>query len=201
MQLKSYVLWTVLNGMSMYDFFADHGAVNIGKVVTTDGEVRVGSFAAAAQSFPLSSLFTGTLTPYCLLFFGVVLWFFRPPPALRVLGALLAALLLGLFGMPGALRGHHFVVFLPFAQAFLAASLLWVREQARSHWVRVAVSALVIGCIVANLAMDLRYHRLLAATGGRGIWSSAIYDLSVYLRDIVQRNSVSWVIGAWEPRW
>lgn len=182
-QLKGYVLWTVLNGMSMYDFFANRCTVNIGKVVAADGEVRVGSFAAAEQSFPLSSLFTGTLTPYWLLFFSVVLWWFHPPPTLRVLGALLFALLLWLFVMPSALRGHHFVVFLPFAQAFLAVSLLWMWEQARLRWTKVVMIVLVVACIGANLAVALRYHHFLIASGGQGVWSTAIYDLSSYLRE------------------
>lgn len=182
-RLKGYVLWTVLNGTSLYDFFTGRSGVNVGRVVTAEGEARIGSFVAAEQSLSVSSLFTGTLTPYCLLFFGAVLWFFHPPPALKTLGVLLAVLLLCLLVMPGALRGHHFAVFLPVAQAFLASSLLFLRKKMQNHWARATLVALGVACVGANLAVNLRYHRFLAATGGRGIWSEAIYDLSHYLQE------------------
>jgi hypothetical protein len=42
--------------------------------------------------------------------------------------------------------------------------------------------AVGIGCIGTNLIVDYRYHQLLSATGGRGIWSDAIYDVTTYLQ-------------------
>jgi len=194
-RLKGYVLWTVLNGTSLYDFFSGRSGVDVGRVVAEDGEVRVGSFAAERQVLLVSSLFTGTLTPYLLLFFAFVLWFFHPPPALRMLGIFLASLLLCLLAVKGALRGHHFVILLPFVQAFLAASLLLVWEKVRKRRARVALVILGVAFMGTNLGMDLRYHRFLSATGGRGIWSEAIYDLSHYLQErCLERRCL---IGDW----
>lgn len=197
-RVKGYMLWTVLNGRSLYDFFAGHSGVNMGRVVTPQGDTQVGSFVASEQSLVLSSLFTGTLTPYCLLCVLVGVWFVRPPPVLRALGVFLAWLSVCVLVVQGAIRGHHFVLFLPFVQAFLAASLFFLRAQLRSWWARTALIALGVACLSANLAIDIRYHRLLAETGGRGVWSDAIYDLTGYLqhRCLTQRCFIGdWGIG------
>jgi 4-amino-4-deoxy-L-arabinose transferase-like glycosyltransferase len=181
--VKGYVLWTVLNGTSLLDFFAARSGVNLGKEVTPEGEVRVGSYVAARQQLPLSSLFSGTLTPFVVLLLVGVCCRLRPPPLLQVLMLFLLALLLGVGGVGGALRGHHFVVFLPFVQMFLAVGLgrMW---QHSSTWLGRGAWGLVGGaCIAANLLMVVRYHTFLAATGGRGVWSEAIYALTAYLEE------------------
>ena len=181
-QVKGYVLWTVLNGRSLYDFFADRSGINVGRVVTPDGDTRVGSYVASQQPLLLSSLLTGSLTPYCVLGLLVGMWWVRPPPELQALGVFLACLAACVLVVQGALRGHHFVLFVPFVQAFVAAGLLFLRAQLRSRWARTGLVGLGLAIVSANLGLDYRYHRLLAETGGRGIWSDAIYDLTGYLQ-------------------
>ena len=129
-QVKGYVLWTVLNGRSLYDFFADRSGINVGRVVTPDGDTRVGSYVASQQPVLLSSLLTGSLTPYCILGLLVGMWWVRPPPELQALGVFLACLAACVLVVQGALRGHHFVLFVPFVQAFLAAGLLFFARPA-----------------------------------------------------------------------
>lgn len=181
LQVKGYVLWTVLNGTSLLDFFAARSGVNLGKEVTPEGEVRVGSYVAARQQLVLSSLFTGTLTPFVTVVLACVVCRLRPPPLLKLLMLFVLAVLLCVAGVGGALRGHHFVVFLPFVQAFLAAALGVVWQHSRTRWGRGVWGVVAAVCILANLFVVLRYHTFLAATGGRGVWSEAIYALTDYL--------------------
>lgn len=183
LRVKGYVLWTVLNGTSLLDFFAARSGVNLGKEVTPEGEVRVGSYVAARQQLLLSSLYTGTLTPFVAVVLAAVLCRLRPPPLLRVLMLFVVALLLGVAGVSGALRGHHFVVFLPCVQAFLAGALGVVWHHSRTRWGRTVWTVVGGACVVANLLVVFRYHSFLAATGGRGVWSEAIYALTEYLAE------------------
>ena len=59
---------------------------------------------------------------------------------------------------------------------------LMKRVQFRSRWATTGLVTLGLAIVSANLGLDYRYHRLLAETGGRGIWSDAIYDLTGYLQ-------------------
>jgi hypothetical protein len=194
-QFKGYTLWTVLNGTSLYDFFAGRSAINIGKEVTATGEVRIGSYDVRSQSLLVSPLVTGTFTPYVLIFFAGILCFSSPPPLLKALMVFLAVLALCVFAVRGALRGHHFVFFLPFVQAFLAASVIFLWQKSSRRVCRVLLVAVGIACVVANIAMDVHYHRFLAMTGGRGLWSEAIYDLAQYLQDRCREQRC--LIGDW----
>jgi hypothetical protein len=181
-RLKGYVLWTVLNGTSLYDFFSARSGLHIGKEVAPDGEIRIGSYVVGKQTLAADSLLLGTLTPYFVLFLAGILCFLHPPPALKALNVFLGFLLLCLFGITGAVRGHHFVIVLPFVQAFLASSLVLIGEKINTGWMRVAPFAVGILLVGTNLSMNFRYHRFLAETGGRGVWSEAIYDLAQYLQ-------------------
>ena len=58
----------------------------------------------------------------------------------------------------------------------------FLRAQLHSRWARIGLVTLGLAIVSANLGLDYRYHRLLAETGGRGIWSDAIYDLTGYLQ-------------------
>ena len=194
-QFKGYTLWTVLNGTSLYDFFSGRSDLNIGKEVTATGEVRIGSYDVDAQSLRTASLVTGTFTPYVLLFFAGVFCLSSPPPLLRALMIFLVLLALCVFAIRGALRGHHFVLFLPFVQAFLAASLIVLWQKSSRRVCRVVLATVGIACVAANIAMDVRYHRFLAATGGRGLWSEAVYDLAQYLQDRCREQRC--LIGDW----
>ncbi|MCS6927620.1 MAG: glycosyltransferase family 39 protein [Candidatus Binatia bacterium] len=181
LQVKGYVLWTVLNGTSLLDFFAARSGVNLGKEVTPEGEVRVGSYVAARQQLVLSSLYTGTLTPFVAVVVAVLLCRLRPPPLLQLLMLFLSALVFSVGSVAGALRGHHFVVFLPFVQVFVAAALGVMGQHSRTRWGRMVWSVVAGACLVTNLLVVFRYHTFLAATGGRGVWSEAIYALTEYL--------------------
>ena len=179
-RLKGYVLGTVLNGTALYDFFSDRSGVSVGRFVAPDGEKRIGLFRPD-QSLRLRSLWTGTLTPYVFVVLAGSMVFMRSPPTVRRLGIFL--LLFGgcLFLVRGALRGHHFVVLVPAVCAFVAAAGSHLFRTSKHPWGRAGLLVLGLGCLGTNLALDLRYHQLLATTGGRGIWSEAIYDVARYL--------------------
>ena len=179
-RLKGYVLGTVLNGTALYDFFADRSGLSVGRHVAPDGEKRVGLFRPD-QPLRLRSLWTGSLTPYVFIVLSGSLVFMRAPPVVRRLGLFLVLFGGCLFLVRGALRGHHFVVLVPAVCAFVAVAGSHVFQTLKRPWGRAGLLALGLGCLGTNLALDLRYHQLLATTGGRGIWSEAIYDVTRYL--------------------
>lgn len=194
-RVKGYVLWTVLNGTALYEFFSGRSELHVGKEVTARGEVRVGSYAVERHVFPAASLVPGTLTPYLLLCFVAALCFFHPPPSCKALMLFLAVSLFCVASVRGALRGHHFVSFLPTVQAFLAASFVFLWWRVRTKTIRTVLVIGAMACVGANLLMGLRYHRLLAETGGRGIWSEAIYDLVQYVQEHCQGRRC--LVGDW----
>ena len=180
-QLKGYVLVTVLNGTAMYDFFSDRSGVSVGRVTTPDGEKQVGVFSSE-QPLRLASLSDGTLTPYVLVLIVCLVGWGKPAPAVRTLGVFVCLFVTCLFLVRGAQRGHHFVVIIPAVGALLAIAGQHIFQSLKHPWMRAGVLMLGLSCLATNLALDLRYHRLLSGTGGRGVWSEAIYELTDYLR-------------------
>ena len=197
-RLKGYVLATVLNGTALYDFFADYSGVSVGRVVTPDGEKKVGIFSPE-QPLRLASLVSGTLTPYLLILIvchlGFVSRVSAPSPAVWALSVFVCLFVICLFLVRGAVRGHHFVVLVPAVGTVLATAGQHIFQSLRHSWARVGILAVGIGCIGANLVVDYRYHQLLAATGGRGIWSDAIYDVTGYLQQVCPTRQC--LLGDW----
>jgi hypothetical protein len=201
-QLKGYVFATVLNGTALYDFFSDSSGVSVGRVVTPDGERQVGVFSPE-QPLRLASLVSGTLTPYVLILIVCHMCFVfcvsgpvsASAPAVRALGVFVCLFVACLFLVRGALRGHHFVVLVPAVATVLATAGQHIFLSLRQSWARVGILAVGIACIGANLVVDYRYHQLLSATGGRGMWSDAIYDVTVYLQQVCPTRRC--LLGDW----
>lgn len=180
-RLKGYVLATVLNGTALYDFFSDRSGVSVGRVTTPDGEKQVGVFSPE-QPLRLASLVSGTLTLYVLVLIVCLVGCVAPAPAVRTLSVFVLLFVACLFLVRGALRGHHFVVLIPAVGAVLAIAGQHIFQSLRHPWGRAGLLVLGLGCLGSNLALDMRYHQLLSRTGGRGIWSEAIYELTDYLQ-------------------
>ena len=202
-RLKGYVLATVLNGTALYDFFSADSGISVGRVVTPDGDKRVGVFSPE-QPLRLASLVSGTLTPYVLILIvchigfvsrGSVSHVSACAPAVRTLGVFVCLFVACLFLVRGALRGHHFVVLVPAVGTLLATAGQHIFQSLRHSWARVGILAVGIACLGANLGVDYRYHQLLSATGGRGIWSDAIYDLTAYLQQVCPTRRC--LLGDW----
>ena len=180
-QVKGYVLWTVLNGPLVVRFFCRP----LGGQCRPGGHARRRHAGGVVCRQPATSVAVLAVDrqPEPVLCAGLLvgMWWVRPPPNSRpwdvsgLPGRVCA-------GRPGGAQRHHFVLFVPFVQAFLAAGLLFLRAQLRSRWATTGLVGLGLAIVSANLGLDYRYHRLLAETGGRGIWSDAIYDLSGYLQ-------------------
>ncbi|MDI3339167.1 MAG: glycosyltransferase family 39 protein [Sphaerobacter sp.] len=127
---------------------------------------------------------------------GLLILVHRVPPLRRcrrstvfLLGfAVVTAALSGVTGP--SLAPTHLLLVLPIPQltvaGFAAFGARWLaprlRARLRPALTTAAVVALLVAPLIArDLWLDVRYHRALARTGGRGDFSSAIYDLAAYL--------------------
>lgn len=96
----------------------------------------------------------------------------------------------------------HLIVLIPLPQMLIAAFVVTAGRKladavrlhgagAKARIARVAPAVLIVGSIlVADLAVDYSYHRDLALGGGRSTFSSAIYDVSAYLKDVESHPKV-----------
>lgn len=101
-------------------------------------------------------------------------------------------ILLQLLATNRASGSYHMMMLYPLPQFLVAAGIVQLWQGAatgsRLGWGgaafrRAAVSILVVAVLLSNLQVDLGYLRYFAAEGGRGSWSTAIYDLVDYARE------------------
>ncbi|MHB1162694.1 MAG: ArnT family glycosyltransferase, partial [Chloroflexota bacterium] len=118
--------------------------------------------------------------------------FLRPSTMTRAtVAVMLTALLIvaQLLVTNKATGSYHVMMLYPLPQLIVAIGAVEVwgvsqrRSKAKRHWLapqRVAVALLAAAIVASNLLTDAGYLRYFQAEGGRGIWSSAIYDLVEY---------------------
>ncbi len=84
---------------------------------------------------------------------------------------------------PTGLKPAHYVIFLPFPQLLLAASLtLWMRQEPKRLFLPLAL-LLASLLVLLDLKVDLGYHQALRRTGGFDGHTAAVYELASYLKE------------------
>jgi hypothetical protein len=142
---------------------------------------------------PLTSPLGPSLLPRAILLVPLVLALaalFAPDRRwIRPLGFLVTVFLaqLTLLAASGIATGpHHLLLVAPYLHLFVGIALgtLWTTlGRRRLAWLgRGAVAAALVALLAANLALGQTFHQRLAATGGAGGWSSALYELHDVLR-------------------
>jgi hypothetical protein len=76
---------------------------------------------------------------------------------------------------------HHYVLAYPFPQLGVAAVVGQIWESAK-RWTRPAIVAAVAVVLVRELSWDARYLRMFRETGGRLLWTDAIYEIADFLQ-------------------
>ena len=202
-EYKTHLLIETLNGNAAYHFFNDGDAI--------------GSFRGAAGlkgnplcNFALRGLdFQATLLPPALLsaafLIGLILLFGRNPGGRVIAFFVLISLLIlvEIVATPRATGPHHIMMLYPFPQIIVAyaaselLSLTWGLGNKASPLniaARVVAAALLLSLLVSNVVVDLKYLQSFRASGGKGIWSDAIYELADYAK---QNSGTKLVLMDW----
>ena len=105
----------------------------------------------------------------------------QDPRERRVAGFLLLGFVLitlGIFALPGAVRIHHAFLAYPFPQLMIAAGLifLWQRRSTRlvQGITRLIIVALLTMLFASQVQAIRKTQQVIAATGGRGLWSNVL---------------------------
>jgi len=168
---------------------------------------RMGQFVSLLEGSTFFGATGGhTLNPFYSVVFiamaiGLALTFFgRTVDRARRKREMAICLLLVLLFLEGTyttsgLGIHHLIIFMPFPQMIIAealdvlpfhrlASLIRIPIKPRRGGLPKVVLVLVSILIVADLTVNIGYHQSLQRTGGVGLFSDAIYDLSDYFTDL-----------------
>ena len=104
--------------------------------------------------------------------------------ALVFLLVMTAGLLILTCFTPTLHRGHQLLMLYPFPHILAALLLFEIAAWLRRQWPRLfqrsekrLIAAFVVCIGLASARPVLAYHHLLQQTGGRGVWSNAIYDI------------------------
>jgi hypothetical protein len=139
--------------------------------------------------------FHGTLMPFVLLasvVFLVLVLRGKQPAGKRAvifLGLLSVLILFQIILTPRATGSHHMMMLYPFPEMIVAyaVSILLTptfsvigNSPALRIVARAATFGLLTILIVSNLVVDAKYHKSFVASGGKGVWSDAIYELKDY---------------------
>jgi hypothetical protein len=179
-------------GVDNLDFF---GNLSVRLMMLTDvlsGEylphfiLGENSYTTTAWNFSGAPL--AWLVPIAFVFFAAqaALNALKRRPANRValflLGMIASILVLSCF-TPTIHRGHQLLILYPFphvlAVLFLYECLQWVRKT-RQSFVRHSskAAAVVVGILLAMASKEaVDYHAMLEESGGRGVWSDAIFEI------------------------
>lgn len=82
------------------------------------------------------------------------------------------------------LRPMHLLMMMPLPVLIIARSLDFVR-------LRLALVIVLAALVGADLVTDVRYYRVLAETGGVGLYSSGVFDLVQHLREREVRSVIA----------
>jgi len=190
-QQKTDVLARTLNGSAVYNF--------------VNGEWINPIF----PSFLSVADFRGTLMPWVLLgaFIVAVLVLVRKSaPGQKVLASLMVlgcGILAQIYATYDATGSHHVMMLYPFPQIVLAhmvSILIFERRfidkdiQLLKRIGRYATIGVIVILIASNVIVDVKYLKSFAQEGGKGIWSSAIYDLVKYA---VQHKNQTYLLMDW----
>lgn len=122
----------------------------------------------------------------------------KPERFLEFLLLSAALVLLGIWILPAATRIHHWALVFPLPHAIVvtAAVRLW-REERRG--LRLLAGAAVAAVLGGHLMTIQKTERLLAETGGRGLWSNALNAFAAEIRDRKDLTIVSYDWGFHAP--
>jgi hypothetical protein len=115
-------------------------------------------------------------------------------PALRFLSVSTAVVAAAMLGLPGATRAHHMLNLCPLSHLLVAATLV---QGARGFAGVPATAARGLAAtalallLVSDVAVIASTRALIARTGGRGLWSDAIFELASELENEPGANAVS----------
>lgn len=188
---RSSVLWRVLDGSQFHRLMQTGGVFETAQAVGAPA----GVFGAAL-----------------LLALGIVGWDLftaarRDPAAAqrdprRLLWIATLVTLLAMLAMPGAVRAHHQLNVLPFAQILVAcaAEVVWRRRSDPTATGRRAAVGLALAVIViANVRVIAATTDEIASTAGRGRWTRALHTLADELESETGAEAVSLDWGFHEP--
>lgn len=135
----------------------------------------------------------GTLFPWALAAAVAVLFFSRGLDRRAITFPVLLSVVMWIQMMATAGAGtaaHHHVLAYPLPHLAVAAAAHWVWSRA-TRLRRVVVGAALAVVVISHLAVDARYLTRYRQTGGIGIWSDAIYDITTYLKQRGARRVVN----------
>src|SRR5262249_34583251 len=102
---------------------------------------------------------------------------------------------------PLATGPHHVMMLYPFPQIIVAyAACLLLLRKVPNHFLALPIVArsvaggLLLTLLFSNIVVDAQYLQSFRASGGRGIWSDAIYELTDYGK---QNNANKLVLMDW----
>jgi Dolichyl-phosphate-mannose-protein mannosyltransferase len=115
-----------------------------------------------------------------------------------------ALILAGTALLPGAVRLHHWTLVYPFPHLMIAAAVmrLWRMSDAlpgAPRGLRPLAALAVLAALGGHLLAIGRTERLLAQTGGRGLWSDALDRFAAEVRNRRDLTIVSYDWGFHEP--
>lgn len=77
---------------------------------------------------------------------------------------------------------HHYVLAYPFPQLAVAVVVCLIWESAK-RWTKPAVVAAIAVVLLGELSWDARYLRMFRETGGRLLWTDAIYEIADFIQE------------------
>lgn len=205
LQYKTNLLIVTLNGNAAYHFFS--GGRLIGPFSSVNGTPA--DNYSLATTLLVAIDFRGSLMPFALpgaVLLIVIFLCFKQAAAQRAILFFCLLSLLILFQIyitPKATGSHHIMMLYPFPQiivAYAVSVLLSLRFSSikRSQMLRAIIRPVSIGIlavlITSNLVADVKYLQFFVESGGRGIWSDAIYDLADYAE---QNSDHKFVLMDW----
>jgi len=115
--------------------------------------------------------------------------------------------------LPGAVRLHHWTLVYPLPHLVVAAAAVWLWRRGASfpdggpqgttpgppRGLRPLAVLAVAAVLGGHLLAIARTERLIAATGGRGLWSNALDDFAAEVRTRRDLTIVSYDWGFYEP--
>lgn len=197
---KVQMIVDTLSGIAVFKFvnFDDIQPLWSSYVPFSPSDIDNGLLNAVSSALTSSPFGRGSLLLPGLLIAAVYLVIkcaYRPSTSMRLAFLALVAsalMVLQLLITNKATGSHHVMMLYPLPQFLVALALVEFipgaadrsLSAARGISLRAAGACLLIAVLlVSNLLVDVGYLRYFSAEGGKGIWSSAIYDLVDYAKE------------------